>query len=590
MMKWIAILPFFLFLHEMAHGQLMDDFSDGDLSNNPAWEGDVDDYQVIDGQCRLNANGAGTSFIYTPVVFPDSLEVNFYFEINTNPSGGNFSRVYLALDQTDLSQASGLYLQLGEGGSNDAISLFELNNGSETLLASGTMGAIASRPDVNVQLIIEASGFLTLLAGYDSNPVLTVDLETMVNFDFSEGVYFGLYNTYTASNVQNYAYDDFSIQAFIPDTQAPELVEVNVISDNELEVTYNESLIQASIDPEQISIDPTIPIQTIVRMGIEGNTFRLILGEPLISGPEYTLTIAGVEDLNGNISSAQNASFFLAVAPGPGDIILNEILFNPVGSGSDYVELFVLSDKILRLDGMEVLNRDNERRTVIASEGIYRKGDFILLTEDVTNILDQYPSNDPQAFIENDLPDFNNANGNVSILINGIVIDSFDYDEDFHFNLIDDVDGVSLERLNPQGPSNSSDNWQSASSIVGFGTPGLENSNQVVTNPGDEAFTIEPKTFSPNLDGDQDNLVIQYAFEKSGFVANVKVFDNRGALVRDLYNNELLGTQGTLFWNGQDNDGKIGNVGIYIVYIDAFHPDGDRMTSKQSVVLADFLD
>lgn len=579
-----------LLFSNLLQGQLVEDFSDGNLNSNPTWLGDVNDYTVVDGMCRLNALDAGTSSIFTAVDFPDSLQWDFYFEINTSPSSGNFSRVYLGVDDLDLNSASGLFLQLGESGSDDAISLFQMDQGSMSLLAKGTMGAIASRPDVNVRVVLDASGFLRLFAGYDSSTSLAIEMETVVDFDPSQAQYFGLYNTYTGSNVMNYAYDDIRIKAFEPDITPPTLTEVTVVSPSELQLTFDENIALDMLDVGQFSIVPQATIASISSIDDPSNQLVVLLEEPLQSGPEYTISMTNISDLEDNVADELTQSFLVAVAPASGDIVVNEIMFNPIGSGEDYVEVLSVSDKILQLQGMVLLNTGNDRQAIVEGNIILRNGDIAAFTEDKEDIVNRYPLGGAPMFIyENDIPDFNNGDGNITLLVNGVTIDSFDYDEDYHFNLIDDVEGVSLERINPLGPSNNPDNYQSAAATVGYGTPGRMNSNLIVTNPGDKAFTIPNETFSPNLDGDDDILAIQYTMEKPGFVANLKVYDSKGFLIRDLYNNELLGGEGVLYWDGQDNDGSIGNIGIYVIYADIFHPDGDRMTFKKSVVLADFL-
>ena len=54
---------------------------------------------------------------------------------------------------------------------------------------------------------------------------------------------------------------------------------------------------------------------------------------------------------------------------------------------------------------------------------------------------------------------------------NGITIDSLSYDHNWHFALLDIEDGVSLERIDYNKPTQDKSNWHSAASTAGFATP-----------------------------------------------------------------------------------------------------------------------
>lgn len=569
------------------YAQLSDDFSDGNITQNPAWQGDITDYAVIDGQCRLNADGAGRSLIYTSAAFPDSTSISFYFEINTNPSGGNNSRVYLALDNVDVSSANGLYLQLGEAGSDDAITLFELISGQETMLATATMGAIAKSPKARVTVTM-MDGIISLSAAYDDSPD-QYEFDVATTFDWTTAGFFGLANLYTASNAKKYAYDDILISAYEPDETPPSLVQSEVLNASSIRLLFDESLDPSQIDPSQFDLDNGSTVVAVVVDAQNSAELLLTVDPPLQSGPTYTLNISGVADTKGNEAQRHSTMLRLAVAPELGDLIINEILFNPVGTGSDYVEVWNRSSKYLQLRDLVLLNKASGRDEAIAESILLGPDELALFTEDITDTKTQFSAVGADQMYENKLPPFNNSDGNISLVSQGVVIDSFDYHEDYHYVLIDDVNGVSLERINPDGPSNSPDNWQSAASAVGFGTPGLPNSNLVVTNPGQEAFSIPKSIFSPNQDGEDDQLVIQYSLDQVGYLLDVRVYDNRGHEVRHLYNNELLGQQGTLFWDGQTDEGTQAAIGAYIIIGEAFATSGEILTFKNTVVLADYL-
>ena len=74
---------------------------------------------------------------------------------------------------------------------------------------------------------------------------------------------------------------------------------------------------------------------------------------------------------------------------------------------------------------------------------------------------------------------------------------------------------MSLERVNPNRPSNERSNWHSAAASVGYATPAYKNSQYSDDLYTDE-ITIEPAYFSPDNDGFQDLLDICFNFKNPG--------------------------------------------------------------------------
>ena len=88
-------------------------------------------------------------------------------------------------------------------------------------------------------------------------------------------------------------------------------------------------------------------------------------------------------------------------------------------------------------------------------------------------------------------------------------------------------------------------NWHSASEKVGFATPGYKNSQDFTNPKSNGSVTIEPNIISPDNDGFQDVISINYKLDSPGFVASVSILDRNGRLIKKLVNNELLGSEGS---------------------------------------------
>lgn len=102
-------------------------------------------------------------------------------------------------------------------------------------------------------------------------------------------------------------------------------------------------------------------------------------------------------------------------------------------------------------------------------------------------------------------------------------------------------------------------------------------------------FEIPEKKLSPDGDGFQDFLQINYKTDGPDYVAQVKVFDLEGHLVKTLANNDLLATQGFLRWDGDTNRGGKARIGIYIIHAEIFKPDGTVRQFRETCVVAGYL-
>ena len=95
-----------------------------------------------------------------------------------------------------------------------------------------------------------------------------------------------------------------------------------------------------------------------------------------------------------------------------------------------------------------------------------------------------------------------------------------------HFGLLNDTKGVSLERIDHDRPTQDATNWHSAAEAIGFATPAYKNSQYNDAGETDNAIEITPELFSPDQDGVNDIVNINYHFDTPGYVANVVIYDS----------------------------------------------------------------
>ena len=165
----------------------------------------------------------------------------------------------------------------------------------------------------------------------------------------------------------------------------------------------------------------------------------------------------------------------------------------------------------------------------------------------------------------------------------GAVVDEVKYSDKWHFPLISNTEGVSLERIDYDAASVQS-NFHSAATSAGYGTPGYKNSQY---RPYEEVARYNnryPRIFSPDNDGTDDFATINYSFPSPGYVANITIFDATGRAVRYLQRNSLSGIKGYYRWDGLDDKNRKLPQGIYIIYTEIFTTEGKKNNLKMRLL------
>ncbi len=280
----------------------------------------------------------------------------------------------------------------------------------------------------------------------------------------------------------------------------------------------------------------------------------------------------------------------------PGDILINEVLFNPFPEGNDYVEIYNDSEKQIASNQLYLASRDNDLElTQIYSVSnkyvLFQTNTYLALTADTNGVFPFFTIECPDCFLQmKKFPSFNNDKDYVVLLDEEMqIIDEFYYTDKMHAPLLADKEGISLERNSFEIETNNIKNWHSAATESGYGTPGYKNSQIQNENIVEPIVTFEPESFSPNSDGYNDKYQIKYKLEKPGYLANIMVFDTAGRLVIKLAINKILGTSGNFVWNGEDETGQHQNLGVYIVLVEIFDMQGNIYRFKDGVVLTDIL-
>tara|TARA_B110000902_G_scaffold67923_1_gene80588 strand:- start:928 stop:3480 length:2553 start_codon:yes stop_codon:yes gene_type:complete len=369
-----------------------------------------------------------------------------------------------------------------------------------------------------------------------------------------------------------------------PDNTAPQLLGAIIIGSNNIELLLNEEPTGTfDFDITNFTLEPSSEQPTNVIFTQAINTITLTFASTLEVNTIYQLRIASLEDCVGNSRTDINTELVSTSPAVMGDLLINELLFNPKEDGVDFIEIYNASKKYIDLSTLSVARYTDEREIevdVSPNKEILYPREYVAICIDSNAIKTAYKAARNLVQLKS-LPPMSNDDGTILLLdYSGSVLDSVRYSEDQHFALLSDVNGVSLERINFEGKSYDPSKWHSASASVGFATPGYENSQFVDVSAVEGKIHLQRNTFSPDADGYEDLLIISYDLNTNGTVLNGYVYDLAGRLIYQPVNNKTLSSSGFVSWDGIIENGTKIPVGNYIILLEAFNLDGKTSRKK----------
>ena len=359
-----------------------------------------------------------------------------------------------------------------------------------------------------------------------------------------------------------------------PDRAAPRLWRATMTDSLTLRLWCSEPLAPpTSSGGDLFELTPGILLVGVTEVPPHYDALDLHLAAAPDSFTRYRAIVTGrLTDCAGNAMAVGEAlEWGMAHPPEAGDLIINELLPHPLGgTDADFVELYNRSDHLLDLKTVKIGSGGDtlpdKAVTAVSSGMLLPPGRHVALCKDRRLTLTQYNCRDPLALVPCDsLPAYANSAGVVFVTDYGLrPLDRLAYDEGMHYGRLTSTEGVSLERLDPERPTQDDGNWHSAAESVGFATPGYANSQQAPT-VGDGDLSVEPEVFSPDNDGFEDFACIRLQLPANECRLSICLYDQRGTPVRHLVNNALCGTEALFRWDGDDDRGQPVPSGLYIV-------------------------
>ncbi len=270
-----------------------------------------------------------------------------------------------------------------------------------------------------------------------------------------------------------------------------------------------------------------------------------------------------------------------------GDIIINEIMYEPDSTNSEFVELYNNSSNPIELGGLSIEDKKGISFSIFDLSKKLQPDEYFVISAD-SNILGNYTflENNKNLSIRN-ISSLGFTNSSKLIYLKnfrGNIIDSLNYNKNWHNSNLVETKNISLELINYNTKRNSSTNW--SSSVDDFGaTPGRENSIYVEKLVGGSKLSISPNPFSPDNDGFDDYTFISYKLTQNIAQIRLKIFDSRGRLVRTLANNKPSGSEGTITFDGLDKNKNPLKIGIYIVLLEALNSANTTLEIIKDVIV-----
>ncbi len=350
------------------------------------------------------------------------------------------------------------------------------------------------------------------------------------------------------------------------------------------EPVFDMQLTDITIGSNPATLKTQISIEPLFR------NYMLVPETPLKRGEIYELSVSkDIKDFAGNSITISCFNFGLTEEPEPGDLLFNEIMFNPWPGDPDYIELYNNSEKVIDASRMLFVTVNDETGDTSGTYNLSAEnrcilpGKYFAVTTDRQKIQDRYPEADPDFIFEvASLPSMPDDEGHIVMYNRQLVkIDEINYNQKMHYSLLSNNEGIALEKIDPSGKSGQVQNWHSASESSGWGTPGARNSVFTDIPLVNEGVALSSKSITPDNDGNDDILTIKLNLQGSGNVITVTVFDENGSYVKRISENLLAGPEATLIWDATADDGSPVATGIYIILINLYNDSGKREQWKK---------
>lgn len=475
--------------------QVIEDFVDGDYTNNPTWSGTVNAWTISNNQLRSNSTFSGSSPIHlsTASIQTSGLWKAYFRYSSMVPTSGNHSEFWIMSDNSDLTQAqNGYFIRIGD--TDKDICLYSQVGGVATKIIDGPNQLIAANSNSGyVRLTRTAGNQFALWAININNSQDSLLMGTVMDEQVAFSTHLGILVKSTASNFGKHYFDDFiaSGPAF-PDQIPPSLLSASLLSPTEIEFQFDEPLDQNFAENEaNYNLNPALTILSATLSQQFPKNVKLELASSLSNGIPYTVSVLQAKDLAGNIRTEGQSKLITYNPDAPyRSIVINEMMVNPISNATttapqvEWIELHNPRTSTITLNGWKIGDASGLPPKQIPLTTIPAGGYQILSAAANAALFPTIP------FTAMVIPTLNNDKDSIVLSDSqGNPVDIVSYSDSWYRDPVKKAGGYSLEMIFPKLLCTVSTNWVGANAPSG-GSPGAQNS-----------------TYLPNLDLEGPTLV-----------------------------------------------------------------------------------
>lgn len=544
----------FLLLPLCVYANFGDDFSNSSLSDT--WSGDRSSFIIEDNVLKLNASGdsAGIASLSCVSTVSENATWTIKGKMNFKPSSNNYCQIYLISDAVDLSKVSnGIFLQLGS--SQKVISLHRVFEGKKLILGKSVEDRIAF-DTVSFEVMIKKTkeNLFEVFSKINNETEFTNDFSVSDPFGFVSQ-FFHLNCVYTKTRSKAFSFDYVKIEGESGDFLPLELVSKQ-INERSLDLVFNRS-----IDAENVSV--FVNDSTTVDYVVDYN--KLVVFADFIAENVNGEVNFSVCDYSGNCVSDKVKIAFNPI-PKSGEVIINEIMFDPQIGGAEYLELFNNTSQSFSLKDLLLAKPSNSLSSAYTfyscaeNDEILAPHGYALLSKDADAVCTMNECGDGVKVSLSKFPALNNEGGYLFLFNKDtLLLDSVFFDKKMHTVLSSKTKGVSLERSceSNQFYSSSSASPCALNSICGERDNSDEKEEYVKMNNSVITFGSE-------------QVQIEYVlpFENAYLIA--VVYDKDGREIKKLSSEEKVDSIGEILWDGTDNNGNNVKPSPYMIFVNFY--------------------